>query len=131
MCLIYRIFSKTNFSFAWLKSFFFVVWRREGPGGHGPPTRTLPGTFSWEFSFVQFSKTFKTFLVPALPESRRGFCSKNTCGVSGFRIWPKLPQIETTFPLLYWTLLIYTIHSCESKTWIIEFSQLFPLCNLI
>ena len=40
MCLIYRIFSKTKFSFARLKSFFFVVqvlWRREGPGGHAPP----------------------------------------------------------------------------------------------
>ena len=140
MCLIYQIFSKTNFSFAWLKGFFFVVQalRRRRTGGWTtgakPATHvfwncTLLGTFSWEFSFVSFSKTSKTFLAQALLESRWGFCCKNTCSVSDFRIRPKLPQIETTFPLLYRTLLICMIHSCGSKTWIIGFSQFFPICK--
>ena len=139
MRLIYQIFSKTNFSFAWLKGFYFVVQAPDEVGGEAtrramPPThffwnRTFPGTFSWEFSFVFFSKITKTFLAPALPESRRGFYFKNTCGVSDFRIWPELPQIETIFSLLYRTLLICMIHSCGSKTWIIGFSQLFPICK--
>ena len=140
MRLIYQIFSKTNFSFAWLKGFFFVVQLSDEGGGGGwttkakPPThvfwnRTFLGTFSLEFSFVSFSKTSKTFLALALPESRWGFCCKNTCSVSDFRIWPKLSQVETTFPLLYRTLLICMIHSCGSKTWIIGFSQLFPICK--
>ena len=110
--------------------------REGGTRGIMPPpstylfwNHTLPGTFSWEFSFVSFSRTIKTFLAPALQESLRGFCCKNTCGVSDFRIWPKLPQIEITFSLLYRTLLICMIHSCGSKTWIIGFSQLFPICK--
>ena len=32
----------------------------------------LPGIFSWKLAFVSFSKASKTFLAPALPESRRG-----------------------------------------------------------
>ena len=36
--------------------------------------RTLLGMFSWKLTFVSFSKAFKTFLAPALPDSRRGPC---------------------------------------------------------
>ena len=88
---------------------------------------TFPVMISWELSFVSFSKTSKTVLVPALSEYRQGLCCKNAFVVSDFRFWPKLQQIETTFPLLYRALLICMIDSCESKTWIIGFSELFPI----
>ena len=112
-----------------------VAGRREGWTG-GPCLHpslfwncALPGMLSWEFSIVSFSKTSETFSAPVIPESWRGACCKNTFGVSNFRIWPKLPQIETTFSLLYRTLLICIIDSSESKTWITGFSQLFPICK--
>ena len=56
-------------------------------------------------------------------------CCKNICTVSDFHIWSKSSQIETSFPLLYPTLLICIIHSCGSRTWIIRFSPLFAICK--
>ena len=73
-------------------------------------------------------KDIQFFLAQALAESRRWPCCINTCGISDLRIWPKLPQIETTFPLLYRTLWICMIDSCKSKTLIIGF---FPTLSNI
>ena len=56
-------------------------------------------------------------------------CRKNTYAVSDFRISPKSPQIENTFPFLYPALSICMFHSCGSRTWIIRFSPLFPICK--
>ena len=53
--------------------------RRKDCGGHASlPPLFLKSYFArnifWKFAFVSFSKTSKTFLAPAFPESHRGPC---------------------------------------------------------
>ena len=84
----------------------------------------------WNFSSVKTSVyELNKKLTFYCMVQRFSLCCKNTCAVFDFTLWPKLPQIETTFLLLYQTLLTCMIHSCRSKTWIIGLSPLFPICK--